>query len=113
MTALPPPPAACRRQQPFEVRTSVCLQVYAFDNWAAHRSTRRYLRHFLGIFSSRIVSGLRWPLLLVALEATCVCLYEGALKGGMLPAGFRSIQIKVSCRQAANGAADFHHATWH
>ncbi|KAI3434596.1 hypothetical protein D9Q98_002665 [Chlorella vulgaris] len=78
-----------------EERLRMFRIVYAFDNWAAHRSTRRYLRHFLGIFSSRIVSGLRWPLLLVALEATCVCLYEGALKGGMLPAGFRSIQIKA------------------
>ncbi|EFN57333.1 hypothetical protein CHLNCDRAFT_57457, partial [Chlorella variabilis] len=68
---------------------------YSFANWAAHRSTRRYLRHFLGIFSSRIVSGLRWPLGLVALEATLVCTYEAFLTQGLLPAGFRSIQVKA------------------
>ncbi len=74
------------------------MQNYSFENWAAHRSTRRYLRHFLGIFSSRIVSGLRWPLGLVALEATAVCLYEAFLKQGLLPAGFKSIQVKVRLR---------------
>ena len=69
--------------------------MYGFDNWAAHRSTRRYLRHFLGLFVSRIVAGLRTPLLLIALESTLVCSYEAARLAGLLPAFCRSIQVKA------------------
>lgn len=78
-----------------EERLKQFRTVYDFPNWAAHRSTKRYLRHFLGIFSSRIVANLGAPLLLVALEATFVCTYEALLKGGLLPAGFCSIQVKA------------------
>lgn len=48
-----------------------------------------------GLFRSRIVSGLRVPLLLIALESTLVCAYEAARNAQLLPAAFRSIQIRA------------------
>lgn len=48
-----------------------------------------------GLFRSRIVSGLRVPLLLIALESTLVCAYEAARNAQLLPAMFRSIQIRA------------------
>jgi hypothetical protein len=76
-------------------QTSLSVQLYDFKDWAAHRSTRRYLRHLHGIFSSRVLMGLRWPLVCVFLEATLVTAYESLLKQGLLPLGFKSIQVKV------------------
>lgn len=32
--------------------------MYDFDAWAAHRSVKRYWRHFIGLFRSRIVAGI-------------------------------------------------------
>ena len=46
-----------------------------------------------GILNSRILSGLRVPLLLIALEATAVCAYESALKNGLLPAFCQTFQV--------------------
>lgn len=48
-----------------------------------------------GLFRSRIVSGLRVPLLLIAAESTLVCAYEAARNAQLLPAAFRSIQIRA------------------
>lgn len=78
-----------------EDRLKLFRTVYNFQAWAAHRSTQRYLRHFMGLFRSRIVSGLRVPLLLIALESTLVCAYEAARNAQLLPAAFRSIQIRA------------------
>ena len=54
-------------------------QVYDFDKWASHRSTRRYLRHVLGMFNSRIVAGLQFPLTFIGTTATLLCIYETLL----------------------------------
>ncbi|PRW33278.1 UPF0187 chloroplastic [Chlorella sorokiniana] len=69
--------------------------MYDFDAWAAHRSVKRYWRHFIGLFRSRIVAGIALPILLVFLEATGVCWYETALRSGLLPATWRSIQVRA------------------
>lgn len=55
----------------------------------------RYWRHFRGLFTSRILAGISLPLLLVFLEACLVCVYEQALKSGLLPAACRSIQVRA------------------
>ncbi|PSC75195.1 UPF0187 chloroplastic [Micractinium conductrix] len=93
--AVPPTAAAelaADRDESKEFRLADFRTVYTFESWASHRSTKRYLRHFMGILNSRILSGLRVPLLLIALEATAVCAYESALKNGLLPAFCQTFQ---------------------
>eukprot|EP00878_Enallax_costatus_P034618 GHUV01038397.1.p1 GENE.GHUV01038397.1~~GHUV01038397.1.p1 ORF type:complete len:262 (+),score=45.15 GHUV01038397.1:103-888(+) len=58
---------------------------FDLDQWAAHRSTNRYLRHVRGVLSSRIARGLSGPLTYVGVISLGVCAYETALEGGALP----------------------------
>eukprot|EP00887_Chlorella_sp_A99_P008256 scaffold12.g8256.t1 len=59
--------------------------VFGFEQWAAHRSTRRYWRHIRFLPSSRIVKGLRVPLLAVAGMSTLISAYLEAEEAGILP----------------------------
>jgi hypothetical protein len=52
------------------------LQVFDFERWKKHRSSSRYLRHALGIFESRIVSGLAQPLAYVMAVCGAVATYH-------------------------------------
>ncbi|KAL3144529.1 hypothetical protein ABBQ32_004262 [Trebouxia sp. C0010 RCD-2024] len=50
--------------------------VFDFERWASHRSSQRYLQHITGIPRSRIIRGLRVPLICVFIFATCVATWE-------------------------------------
>jgi hypothetical protein len=52
------------------------LQVFDAEQWANHRSTKRYARHVKGILTSRIAVGLRTPLLYVVGISLAVCCYQ-------------------------------------
>lgn len=74
----------------------LALQTFDFDQWAAHRSTNRYLRHVKGAAASRIARGLAGPLAYVAVISLSVCIYETALNDGTLPdLGFQWPQLAV------------------
>ena len=45
---------------------------FDFQRWAAHRSTRRYLRHVFGMTNSRVLQGLAGPLLFYAALSTAI-----------------------------------------
>ncbi|PSC74369.1 UPF0187 chloroplastic [Micractinium conductrix] len=59
--------------------------VFDHNRWAAHRSTRRYVRHVLGMTSSRMVRGLAAPLFFVAGISAAVCAGHQAAEAGLLP----------------------------
>lgn len=63
---------------------------FNFARWAAHRSTKRYGRHVLGMAQSRVLRGLTAPLLFVAGLATSV-----ALAHEMIDAGWFSIPDRL------------------
>lgn len=58
--------------------------IFTFENWAEHRSTRRYQKHMLGMIKSRIVWGLAPPLLYIAAIATAVATYHSLVERGLL-----------------------------
>ncbi|KAL4421772.1 hypothetical protein ABPG77_009755 [Micractinium sp. CCAP 211/92] len=60
--------------------------VFDHDRWAAHRSTRRYVRHALGMFKSRMVRGLAAPLLYICGLSIVICAGHQAAEAGLLPA---------------------------
>lgn len=68
--------------------------VFTFENWAAHRSERRYKRHVLQLFQSRIVRGLLPPLVTLTGIATFVAVYQTLLESGTLPASFPKITFE-------------------
>jgi hypothetical protein len=55
-------------------------QVFTFENWESHRSSDRYLRHIASMFTSRVVWGLKLPLLYVGAIAGSVCAYEAGIE---------------------------------
>ena len=55
-------------------------KVFTFEDWEKHRSTGRYARHLTSMFSSRVVWGLKTPLLYVLSVASAVVAYEYLLK---------------------------------
>ena len=80
----------CIRKDHIHMKHLYCLlprnpQVYDAEQWAYHRSTKRYARHMKGILSSRIVMGLRTPLLYVVGISLAVCCYQSALEQHLLP----------------------------
>ncbi|DBA95288.1 hypothetical protein WJX82_004901 [Trebouxia sp. C0006] len=60
--------------------------VFTFENWAAHRSQKRYQRHLLALLQSRIVRGLIQPLGGLTALATFVAVYESLREMHQLPA---------------------------
>lgn len=70
--------------------------VFTFKNWAAHRSTKRYSRHLLTLFGSRIFRGLLWPLLVVTAVSTALASYETLLEMGLLPSSFPGLSVEAT-----------------
>ncbi|KAL3146980.1 hypothetical protein ABBQ38_014948 [Trebouxia sp. C0009 RCD-2024] len=70
--------------------------VFTFDNWAAHRSTKRYGRHIYTILGSRIVRGLLQPVLTVMGLASAVATYETLRQMGYLPAFAPGLSIETN-----------------
>lgn len=65
------------------------------DNWANHRSTKRYRRHVLSIFDSRIVRGLLYPLVTVTAVATFIAVWETLREKGLLFEGAPQVSIEA------------------
>jgi len=60
--------------------------LFSWFQLPSSRSTSRHWRHVKsGLFSSRIVRGLKAPLTYVAIVSTAVCSYETALLHKLLP----------------------------
>ena len=57
---------------------------FTFSRWAAHRSTKRYARHVLGMAQSRVIRGLTAPLLFVAALSTSVALGHEMIDAGVV-----------------------------
>ncbi len=54
--------------------------MYTFERWNKHRTTARYARHLLHMFSSRVFKSLLGPVLAVMFLGLFVGLYETLLK---------------------------------
>ncbi|KAK9824571.1 hypothetical protein WJX72_011406 [[Myrmecia] bisecta] len=67
--------------------------VFTFDDWAFHRSSRRYGRHLGGLLRSKTVQGLAEPLVLVVLDSLSVATYEQLRELGRLPSTWPSLTI--------------------
>lgn len=59
-------------------------QVFDFALWKKHRSSSRYLRHILGLPSSRIVFGLAGPLLYVLSLSLAVAVYNASAEASLM-----------------------------
>lgn len=59
--------------------------LYTADDWRAHRSSRRHLRHFLSSLSSRVILSLVPPVLSFTSFAALIALYNSAVLAGWLP----------------------------
>lgn len=59
--------------------------VFTHEDWFKHRSTGRYKRHITGIFDSRIVRSLTWPVTFVLVNCTLLTVYETLREQGYLP----------------------------
>lgn len=69
--------------------------VFDFDDWAHHRTNRRFLRHMLGMLTSRVVWGLAGPVAYAVSVATGVCLYQSALTAGLLADFMPDLAVKT------------------
>ncbi|KAK9836901.1 hypothetical protein WJX74_010844 [Apatococcus lobatus] len=70
--------------------------VFTFSRWASHRSTSRYYRHILGLFTSRIVFGLASPLLVITVISFMVASYESLREAGILPGSLPGVTFSVT-----------------
>ncbi|XP_074591951.1 voltage-dependent chloride channel 1, chloroplastic-like isoform X1 [Curcuma longa] len=62
--------------------------LYTPDDWRAHRSSRRHLRHLLSSLSSRVILSLIPPVSVLTAVAAAVTLYNSAVANAWLPPGF-------------------------
>jgi hypothetical protein len=69
---------------------------FGFEQWKAHRSSSRYVRHLAGLFGSRIVRGLGAPLGIVLAAGAATGGYETALEAGLLPVSLPSVAVGAS-----------------
>lgn len=88
--------AAPRRiRQPFQTHAAVGSEKeqalkyrrvqYDDAQWKDHRSTNRYTRHYISMFSSRIVRGLAYPILAEGMLCALICFYDEAHQSGVMP----------------------------
>lgn len=59
--------------------------VFDFERWQRHRSASRYLRHMVGLPTSRSLKWMGAPLTCTVSVATAVCLYYTLAEAGYLP----------------------------
>ncbi|XP_042397970.1 UPF0187 protein At3g61320, chloroplastic-like isoform X2 [Zingiber officinale] len=62
--------------------------LYTPDDWRAHRSSSRHLRHLLSSLSSRVILSLIPPVSVLTAVAAAVTLYNSAVANAWLPPGF-------------------------
>ncbi|KAH7662995.1 Bestrophin/UPF0187 protein [Dioscorea alata] len=62
--------------------------LYTPDDWRAHRSSRRHLRHLISSVSSRVILSLVPPVLSFTAIAAALAAYNSAVASGWLPAWF-------------------------